>query len=59
MSLDQVLAVSGILATIAFGVLALVFYPKLRQKNKRQDQSVTGGSIGIQSGRDTNIGPKS
>lgn len=46
------LAVLGVAATIYYGVKAI--RPKAARSND-QSQSVTGGGVGIQSGRDTNL----
>jgi hypothetical protein len=53
MSVDQGLAILGVVVTVVLGVAAL-FLAK-RVKTNRQTQKVGKGGTGIQSGRDTKL----
>jgi hypothetical protein len=51
---DRGLALVGISLSLYFGIRGVV---ALTRKRKTQKQSVSSGSLGIQSGRDTKINP--
>jgi hypothetical protein len=53
MTIDQGLALTGIVIAVLIGVFAV---RTVRKKRQTQRQSVGNGGIGIQSGRDTRLG---
>lgn len=52
MTIDQGLAILGIVLSVVFGVWAA---KKIVNRQKTQNQTVGKGGVGIQSGRDTRI----
>jgi hypothetical protein len=56
MTVDQGLAIGGIVLTVVFGIWAgLKIIKSVRKKRISQEQKIGAGGQGIQSGRDTRI----
>ena len=56
MAVDRWLGAIGIVLTLAFGLGAIFFAPKLRSRSKRMSQKVSSNSAAIQAGRDVKLG---
>ena len=56
MTVDRWMAVAGIVLSILFGLGAIFFAPKIRDRRQRQTQNTGANSVSIQAGRDVKVG---
>jgi hypothetical protein len=55
MTIDQGIALTGIVIAVVLALAGFFIAKKVVQRNRQQNQRVSGNSIAIQSARDTNI----
>jgi hypothetical protein len=56
MTIDRWLAIAGIILSLVFGLGAIFFAPKIRQRRQRLNQKTGPQGVSLQAGRDVKIG---